>query len=53
MSRRFVFGFRNFKPIDIAVFIGVNILVSVYIWKPYFAEMASKKIEKAPLPPEN
>lgn len=53
MSRRFVFGFGRFKPIDIAVFIGVNILVSLYIWKPYFSEMATKKLEKSQSAPKD
>lgn len=45
MSRRFVFGFGRIKPLDVMVFIGVNVLVGLYIWKPYLTEMQKKKLE--------
>lgn len=40
--RRLVFGIGRFRPIDIAVFTGVNILVGLYVWKPFVTEIHNK-----------
>ena len=42
MFKKYYIAFKNIKPIDAVVFIGVNILVGMYIWSPFFKDVYKK-----------
>ncbi|CAF0766137.1 unnamed protein product [Brachionus calyciflorus] len=46
MSRKLVFGFGKYKPFDIGIFIGINVLVGFYVWMPTLSAMFSLKVPK-------
>ena len=41
-GNKYYISFGRFKPVDIAVFLGVNILCGLYIWPPFYKEMYNK-----------
>jgi hypothetical protein len=41
--RRYFVSFKRFTPIDIGVFIGLNILCGIYIWKPFISDIENNK----------
>ena len=43
MFKRFFVSFGRFKPVDIFVFVGINVLCGIYIWKPFIREFDDKK----------
>ena len=43
MVKRFFVSFGRFKPIDIIIFAGINILCGIYVWKPFIKEFNDKK----------
>ena len=48
MSKRLFFTFKNYKPFDIAVFLSINMLVGVVVWKPFFMDEYNKVKEIKP-----
>jgi cell division protein ZapA (FtsZ GTPase activity inhibitor) len=41
--RKWYFSFGRIKPIDLFVFIGINVVCSLYIMQPYFRDLKEKK----------
>jgi hypothetical protein len=41
--RRHFVSFKRFTPVDIGVFIGLNVICGIYIWKPFLKDMENNK----------
>ena len=44
--KKWYLSFGRIKPIDLFVFIGVNVVCSLYIMQPYFKELKEKGLLK-------